>query len=69
MDENDLLDSFLPVGYMYKIISSSVIESSFFTPGDNNFNLEVRVNVKTIDEVKTFLGQFNHNSCCTFKDR
>ena len=43
-----------------------MIESSFFTPGDDNFNLEVRVNVKTIEEVKTFLGQFNHSSCCTF---
>ena len=57
--DSDLVESFLPDSYSYKVISIDVIESSSFFCGDLNFDLTVCVNMNSIDEVKTFLSKLN----------
>ena len=64
MEDSDILENFLPVGYKYKIISKNEIESVYSC--EVNFNLVVRVNVSSIDEVQVFLKNLDISSSCTF---
>ena len=59
MEGCDLVDSFLPGQNSYKIICYEVIETASLPFGDVNFDLQVRVNVRSEEEVKLFLSQLN----------
>ena len=64
MDEQrELILSFLPEGYKYKIVQHSVIDQS---SADVKFDADVRVNVKTEHELKQLLSEFNSSTGCTF---
>ena len=63
---DDLVDSLLPQVYEYKVISCDIVETSSFLVGGMNFDLEVRVNLGTVEDVKTFLTKLNDSSGCTF---
>ena len=53
-DASNIVDAFLPSEYQYKVISFEKIESSSLLCGELNFDLEVRVNVDSVDGVKVF---------------
>ena len=60
---NDLLRDLFPQSQEYKVIH---LENNDLGEGNVNFELEIRVNVKTEGEVKAFLAAFNQSSGCTF---
>ena len=66
MEVCDLLDSFLPQGFQYKVISSEFVGASSSTFDQVNFNLIFRVDVSSIESVKHFLRELNKSSGCTF---
>ena len=62
----DIVESFLPENYSYKVVSCDIVESSSFLVSDVNFDLKVRVNVLQVDDVKGFLSSLNDSSGCSF---
>ena len=69
MESCDTVDPHLPGGFPYTNISSILIETSSMAFCDVIFDLEVRVNVFTIEDVKSFLGKLNESSGCTFNTK
>lgn len=63
MSEDFLLQELLPEQYNYKVVVFNVKEQS-----EQNIkcDIEVRVDVKTVPGVKTFLGDLNTSTGCTF---
>ena len=59
MEENAIMEIF-PQNYEYKIVSD-ISNSNMST-----FKVELRVNIKTEEEVKIFLNELNESSGCTF---
>ena len=59
MEENAIMEIF-PQNYEYKIVSD-ISNSNMST-----FKVELRVNIKTEEEVKIFLNELNVSSGCTF---
>ena len=66
LTSEDLLESIFPPQYSYKVISCDIVDTSSLPFEDINFDLELRVNVSSIPEVKTFLKRLNESSACTF---
>ena len=66
LTSEDLVDSFLPHQYSYKVISCEIVDTSSLPFEDINFDLEIRVNVTSVPEVKSFLKCLNESSGCTF---
>ena len=62
-DEGECIKDLLPENYEYKIITYKIEEQ---TEQNIVFNVELRVNVKTEQETKVFLSDFNTSSGCTF---
>ena len=59
-----IVQQFLPDNYQYKIVTCSTTSGK--SESDLNFEVEVRVNVSTEHNVRTFLNDFNLSSGCTF---
>ena len=64
--EGDIIDAFLPSDYRHKVISCEIIENDSLPFSEVNFDLEIRVNVKTREEVYQYLEKLNQSSSCTF---
>ena len=62
----NIVEAFLPEDYLYKLISCEIVETDSLPFLDINFDLEVRVNVTSEDEVTKFLQKLNMSSSCTF---
>ena len=62
----DIIESFLPDQYRYKLLSCEVVEKGSLQFSDINFDLEVRVNISSEEEVYEFLKKLNISSSCTF---
>ena len=58
-----LVQDFLPKNFEYKIKTCDVTEHS---EQNIRFDIELRVNVESENGVKSFLGEFNTSSGCTF---
>ena len=62
-EERELLLGLLPANYNYRIEKQEIKQSDH---NNLQFDLEVRVNVKTVNGVKSFLSELNDSVGCTF---
>ena len=66
LSSDDIVDSFFPPGYSYKVISCDIVELSSLPIEEINFDIKIRVNITTVEDVKNFLKSLNESSGCTF---
>ena len=59
MDDSDIIESFLPLKYKYKILSCEKVETASLPFDDVYFDLKVRVNVNSVEGLRGFLSDLS----------